>query len=43
METDPANATELANIAREVGPEVIKGTVSYPSDTGGWLAGWGNA
>lgn len=33
------NASELAAIAREAGAEVIEGTVSYPSDTGGWLIG----
>ena len=37
MGVNPANVTELANIAREIGAEVIEGTVSYPSDTGGWL------
>ena len=30
---------ELANIAREVGAEVIEGTISYPSDTGCRLIG----
>jgi len=36
---DPANAQELAEIAREVGADVFKGALRYPSDTGGWLVG----
>ena len=39
MRVNPANASELANVAREVGAEVIEGNVSYPSETGGWLVG----
>ncbi len=39
MVMDPANAEELANIAREIGAEVIEGTALYPSDTGCWLIG----
>jgi hypothetical protein len=35
----PANATELANIAREVGADVLEGDLRYPSDTGGWQFG----
>ena len=31
MQLDQANAEEVANIAREVGAEVIEGTVSYTS------------
>jgi hypothetical protein len=27
-----ANATELANVAREVGAEVLEGALRYPSD-----------
>jgi len=33
---DPANAQELANIAGEIGADVLKGDLRHPSDTGGW-------
>lgn len=35
----PANAEELANIADETGVEVLRGTLRYPSDGGGWQLG----
>ncbi len=35
----PANAAELANIAQEVGAEVLRGALRYPSETGGWQLG----
>lgn len=35
----PANAEELANIARENGAEVLRGPLRYPSETGGWQLG----
>jgi hypothetical protein len=35
----PANAEELANIARETGAEVLRGTLRYPSESGGWQLG----
>lgn len=33
------NASELANIARELGADIIDGNLVYPSDTGGWQLG----
>ena len=36
MSVDPANSEELANIAGEVGADVLRGVLSYPSETGGW-------
>jgi hypothetical protein len=39
MHVDPANATELANIAREAGGEVLEGARRYPSETGTWQPG----
>jgi len=39
MPIDPANAGELANIAREVGAEVLEGTLRYPSESGSWQLG----
>jgi len=36
MTIDPANANELAEIAGEVGADVLKGDLSYASETGGW-------
>ncbi len=39
MEVNPANTAELANIAREIGAEVIEGRLSYPFETGCWLIG----
>lgn len=38
-DTDPSNIHELANVAREIGAEVIGGTVSYPSEITGWQIG----
>jgi hypothetical protein len=32
----PANAEELAAIARETGAEVLRGALRYPSESGGW-------
>ena len=37
--TDKSNAKELANIAREIGAEVIEGRLSYSSETGGYQLG----
>src|SRR5450759_2005691 len=39
MIVDPANANELAEIAGEVGADILKGDLSYPSETGGWQLG----
>ena len=39
MPTNPANATELAAIAREIGGEVLEGDLRYPSETGNWQLG----
>src|SRR5450759_3195639 len=39
MTVDPANANELANIAGEVGADVLKGDLLYPSETGSWQLG----
>ncbi len=36
---DPANAEELANLARETGAEVLRGSLRYPNETGGWQLG----
>ncbi len=36
MPVNPSNSSELANIAREVGAEVIEGDLTYPSPSGGW-------
>jgi hypothetical protein len=35
----PANAEELANIAKETGAEVLRGPLRYSSETGGWQLG----
>lgn len=35
----PANAEEVANVAREAGAEVLRGALRYPSETGGWQLG----
>ena len=35
----PANAEELANIAKETGAQVIRGPLRYPSETGSWQLG----
>ena len=39
MTVDPANANELAKIAGEVGADLLKGDLSYLSETGGWHLG----
>jgi len=39
MTVDPANAEELTVIAGEVGAEVLRGGLRYPSETGGWQLG----
>jgi hypothetical protein len=39
MPIDPANASELATIACEVGAEVVEGDLRYPSETGSWQLG----
>lgn len=39
MDVEPANANELARIGMEVGAEVLQGSLSYPSETGGWQLG----
>ena len=36
MYVDSTKAGKLAAIAREVGADVLEGTLSYPSRTGGW-------
>ena len=33
---DPANANELAAIAQEIGADILQGSLSYPSESGGW-------
>ena len=33
------NASELANLAREVGATVLSGHLRYPSETGSWQLG----
>jgi hypothetical protein len=35
----PANAEELANVAKETGAEVLRGPLRYPSETGSWQLG----
>jgi len=41
MPVDPANARELAQIAGELGADVLSGDLRYPSETDGWqLATW---
>jgi hypothetical protein len=39
MPINPANASELATIAREVGGEILEGALHYPSETGSWQLG----
>jgi hypothetical protein len=39
MLIEPASASELANIAQEVGELVIDGVLRYPSETGSWQLG----
>jgi hypothetical protein len=39
MDVDLANAAELANIAGEIGADVLAGALRYPSETGGWQLG----
>jgi hypothetical protein len=36
----PANVEEVANVAREVGAEVLRGPLTYPSETGGLQLGY---
>jgi len=36
MGIDLANAHELAQIAGEIGADVLSGDLRYPSETGGW-------
>jgi hypothetical protein len=38
MAVDPANASELAEIASEIGADVLEGDLRYPSDAGGGVA-----
>jgi len=35
----PANVEELATIAEETGAELLRGALSYPSESGGWQLG----
>jgi hypothetical protein len=35
----PANAEELTTIAEEIGAEVLRGGLRYPSESGGWQLG----
>jgi hypothetical protein len=35
----PANVEEVTNVAREVGAEVLRGPLTYPSETGGLQLG----
>jgi hypothetical protein len=35
----PANADELAQVAAETGAEVLRGPLTYPSETGGLQLG----
>ena len=35
----PANAEAIAEFSDETGAEVLRGTPSYPSDSGGWQLG----
>jgi len=39
MNVDPANAQELADVGSEVGADVVRGDLRYPSETGGWQLG----
>lgn len=39
MDSDPANANELSQIAREIAADVIECALSYPSETGSWQLG----
>ena len=39
MDVDPANVQELANIALEVGADILRGDLRYPSDSGSWQLG----
>ena len=32
----PANVEEVTNIAEEIGTEVLRGPLRYPSEAGGW-------
>ena len=35
----PANAEELANIAKGTGADILRGPLRYPSHSGGWQLG----
>jgi hypothetical protein len=35
----PANAEAIAEFAEETGAEVLRGTLRYPSESGGWQLG----
>ena len=35
MNVNPANAQELADVGSEVGADVLRGDLRYPSETGG--------
>jgi len=37
--TDPANAEELSTFAQEIGADVLRGALRYPSETGSWQLG----
>lgn len=39
MTVDPANASELKQIAAEIGADILEGDLRYPSATGGWRLG----
>ena len=39
MYIDSAKASQLANIAREAGAEVLEGNLRFPSRSGGWQLG----
>ena len=39
MTVDPSNASELKQIAAEIGADVLEGDLRYPSETGGWQLG----
>ncbi len=39
MFPDPVDVQELATIAIEIGADVFKGELRYPSETGGWQLG----
>jgi len=39
MYVDSAMASQLANMAREAGAEVLEGSLHFPSSSGGWQLG----